>query len=383
MSTQLENVLLVDDEPRLLSSLRRRLSSSFNVLTAEGGHEALQLLGQRSDVKVIVADMQMPEMNGIELLKKIKEAHPSIRRIMLTGNSDQETAMAAINEGQVMRFLRKPCDAEELAQVMHQAIEEYDFASNHDSTLAEPQEPSPELSRYELHETMSRELDQQLAHLVNIASTLYLPPEELETANLQPNLADAKRSGEDMLWLVGSMMRMSELKAARETNRVAKRFDLMTALRAELETFRPTADAKSLTISLNSLRKNVEVDGWEGEVRLVLNELCHNAIAYNDLGGHISIIVSTERDQVAMRIFSTGGCIPAEKLRNAVASPAEGGERTSSSRDDLRLKVMMSIAALNGAQCQIQPHETGGMVCLLRLKRGTAGQGHNPVAAAG
>ena len=130
MTEALDRVLLVDDEPRLLSSLRRRLSSAFTILTAEGGREALELLAREEDVKVIVADMQMPKMNGIELLKIVKREHPSIRRIMLTGNSDQETAIAAINEGEVMRFLRKPCDANELAVILRQAIDEFEFEAS-------------------------------------------------------------------------------------------------------------------------------------------------------------------------------------------------------------------------------------------------------------
>lgn len=383
MSEQLQNVLLVDDEPRLLSSLRRRLSSSFNILTAEGGHEALQLLSTRSDVKVIVADMQMPEMNGIELLKAVKQAHPALRRIMLTGNSDQETAIAAINEGQVMRFLRKPCDAGELAVVLRQAIEEYDFAANEVPDLAEEQTIDPDAARLTLHRVMRKELDHQLGQLINSSSQLDVPPEQLEAADLAPCLTDVRRKGEDMLWLVDYMMKLSHLKAARATNRMARKFDLMGALRAELENLRGLAHAKSLTISFNSLRKTVEVIGLEGEVRLLIGELLHNAISYNDNGGHISMIVNTERDQAAVRIFSTGGCIAPDQLRQGLGAWDADGPRNSAGREELRLKMMVALANINDARCQIQPYDTGGMVSFLCLKRDMAqGSQLTPAAVA-
>ncbi len=383
MTDHLENVLLVDDEPRLLSSLRRRLSSSFNVLTAEGGQEALQLLCQRSDVKVIVADMQMPEMNGIELLKEVKQAHPTVRRIMLTGNPDQETAVAAINEGQVMRFLRKPCDTGELSIILQQAIEEYDFATSEVPAIGEEKVHDADASRYELHRMMSCELDRQLAQIINISSTLDLPAEELENTDLQPRLSEVKRSGEDMLWLVAYMMRLSELKEARASNRIAKRFDLLTALRAELEPFRAHASAMSLTISFNSLRKNVMVEGLEAEVRLVISELFRNAIAFNDDGGHISIDVNTERDHVAVRIFSTGGCIPPHQLWKGTDAGTHDELPQNIGRDGMRLSVMMAVSSINNAQCQIQPRETGGMVSLLCLKRSASTSAQWGAIAAG
>lgn len=381
MTDQLQTVLLVDDEPRLLSSLRRRLSSSFNILTAEGGHEALELLGTRSDVKVIVADMQMPEMNGIELLKAVKQMHPQLRRIMLTGNSDQGTAIAAINEGQVMRFLRKPCDAGELAVILGQAIEEYDFAASKGPELTEEKSTNPNEARYALHRLLRRELDQQLAQLVNVSSTLDLDPADLEHADLAPCLDAVQRGGQDMLWLVDYMMKLSHLNTARANNRMAKRFDLLLALRSELDKLHDQAQAKSLTISINSLRKNVEVTGLEGEVRLLMAELLHNAIAYNEPGGHISIIINTERTQAALRIFSTGRCLSAEELRQAHAEWAADGERRVSGRDGLRLKLMLALAGINDARCQIQPHDTGGMVSFLCLKRDVAAAGQMSPAA--
>lgn len=104
-----EKFLFVDDEPHVLQSIKRQLRKRFELQTAEGGDAALRILKEEGPFAVIVSDMRMPGMNGIELLKKVKDIYPDIVRIMLTGNADQETAIEAVNTGQIFRFLNKPC----------------------------------------------------------------------------------------------------------------------------------------------------------------------------------------------------------------------------------------------------------------------------------
>lgn len=104
-----EKILFVDDEPHVLQSIRRQLRKRFSLEIAEGGEEALRVLKEKGPFAVIVSDMRMPEMNGVELLSKVKDLYPDIVRLMLTGNADQETAMDAVNTGHIFRFLTKPC----------------------------------------------------------------------------------------------------------------------------------------------------------------------------------------------------------------------------------------------------------------------------------
>ena len=102
-------ILFVDDEPHVLQSIRRQLRKRFTLEIAEGGEEALRILKDKGPFAVIVSDMRMPEMNGVELLSKVKDLYPDTVRLMLTGNADQETAMDAVNTGHIFRFLTKPC----------------------------------------------------------------------------------------------------------------------------------------------------------------------------------------------------------------------------------------------------------------------------------
>jgi len=111
-----EPVLLVDDEENLLSGLRRQLRGKFEVFTAEGGDQALEMLENQSEIGVIVADMHMPGMTGLELLEAFSNKSPTTTRIMLTGNANQDCAVEAINKSHVFGFLNKPCSTNNLIE---------------------------------------------------------------------------------------------------------------------------------------------------------------------------------------------------------------------------------------------------------------------------
>jgi CheY-like chemotaxis protein len=110
----LPSILCVDDEPRVVDGLALHLRRDFQVLTAHGGQSALQLLKEKGAPAVIVSDMRMPGMDGAVLLKHVKNLYPDTTRILLTGEPGRDAAIAAVNEGQIFRFLTKPCPPEQL-----------------------------------------------------------------------------------------------------------------------------------------------------------------------------------------------------------------------------------------------------------------------------
>ncbi|MCR6632809.1 MAG: response regulator [Magnetospirillum sp.] len=124
-----ERVLLIDDDPNLLSGLQRQLRKQFDLTMAEGGVAALQAVEQaglrREPFAVVLCDMRMPGMDGIEVLSRIRAQAPETVRMMLTGNADQQTAIDAINKGAIFRFFTKPCPAEDLAVGLQAGIDQY------------------------------------------------------------------------------------------------------------------------------------------------------------------------------------------------------------------------------------------------------------------
>jgi response regulator RpfG family c-di-GMP phosphodiesterase len=122
-------VLLVDDEPNLLQALRRSLYGKFQIATAVGGSDALTQLRDNGPFAVLVSDMQMPDVNGLDVLREARQLAPETVRIMLTGNVDQQTAVDAVNDGAIFRFVNKPCPAEKLAVVLDSALRQYELVT--------------------------------------------------------------------------------------------------------------------------------------------------------------------------------------------------------------------------------------------------------------
>ena len=122
MSTK---ILCVDDEPNILSGYQRSLRKQFEIETAPGGAEALAKIEENGPYAVLVTDMRMPGMDGIQFLQEAQRVAPDSVRIMLTGNADQQTAAGAVNEGRIFRFLNKPCSPEDLGHALTAGLEQY------------------------------------------------------------------------------------------------------------------------------------------------------------------------------------------------------------------------------------------------------------------
>jgi adenylate cyclase len=116
-------LLVVDDEPDNLDLLYRTFYREFKVLRAENGYEALELLATQPDVAVIVSDQRMPGMSGTEFLSQTAAKYPNIIRIILTGYTDVDDLVDAINEGKVFKYVQKPWEDEHLRKVVKRALE--------------------------------------------------------------------------------------------------------------------------------------------------------------------------------------------------------------------------------------------------------------------
>ena len=118
-------ILCVDDEPKVLRALRRKLHGQFTLDLAEGPVEALGVLNRQGPYAVVLSDMRMPGMDGVQFLAEVQKRTPDTVRIMLTGNADLSTAVRAVNEGNIFRFLTKPCDPEDLTRALQSGLEQY------------------------------------------------------------------------------------------------------------------------------------------------------------------------------------------------------------------------------------------------------------------
>ncbi|PKN09407.1 MAG: two-component system response regulator [Deltaproteobacteria bacterium HGW-Deltaproteobacteria-8] len=115
-------VLVVDDDANLLDSMRRQFSANFEVVLANSGQHALELMASSEPFSVLVSDLKMPGMDGIQLLSQASELFPDTVRILLTGYADLQNAIDAVNQGFIFRLLTKPCLPEALDHALAEAI---------------------------------------------------------------------------------------------------------------------------------------------------------------------------------------------------------------------------------------------------------------------
>lgn len=123
--TLTEQILFVDEDQDQLDSFRRTLHDEFTIETAPGGKEGLAAIHLFGPFAVVISDARMPGLSGAEFLARVRELSPQTVRILLAGPKDLTRAVAALNEGQIFRYLQKPCRKEEMVTAIHLALAQY------------------------------------------------------------------------------------------------------------------------------------------------------------------------------------------------------------------------------------------------------------------
>lgn len=372
MSRRPERVLFVDDEPRLLAGITRRLSQRFNILTANSGLEAIQLVEKHDDIAVIVADMQMPEMNGIQLLKKFKTISPHTRRIMLTGNSDEQTIIAAVNDGEVMRFLRKPCEADILTKAITHALDDFHFAMSDsgeelqiDSTTA-----PANMARNAFLSTMTHELRTPLHQIIGLADVLEKERPLSDASSSEGFPSRIKTSAADLLILVNRILEYARLQS-QLAHSEPEPFDLCAGIQEEIDTHKQSLLEKRITVSFEFSQAPVNVEVRGGEAMLAFRELFSNAIKFNRQDGHISVIIKCTDNSASVRVSDTG-CGMADNVVHHAQEPFRQIDDSLSRTHDgvgLGLALVSSVAILNGGDIKIESTEQIGTTIVLTFPR--------------
>ncbi|MGO9596573.1 MAG: response regulator [Isosphaeraceae bacterium] len=125
MSQAKHCLLIVDDEPNVCDSVHDLLRREFRVLKAHSAQEGFRLM-QEEEVHIVMSDQRMPQISGVELLTVVKARHPQAIRMLFTGFAELESVIAAVNQGHIFQFVRKPWQPEELLLAVRQAAAEYD-----------------------------------------------------------------------------------------------------------------------------------------------------------------------------------------------------------------------------------------------------------------
>jgi signal transduction histidine kinase len=367
-----EKVLFVDDEPRVLSGLRRRLFGRFATVMASSSAEALRVLETTADIAVVVADMRMPEMTGIELLGIVRSRWPEIRRIMLTGNTDQETALSAINEGKVFHFFCKPVDADLLAQALEAAIDEYRFSTDtkaelhHLTVIA----TSAERARVSFLSMMNHELRTPLNHILGFAALLEQRCRQRGEHDLLEYLAYIRESGQGLFRTVNRIMEVARLAAGHAPAHLSV-FDLAEVISEQVTVQRQLAVKRDITISFEIPQSPLCVEADLQEFAQGIAELLDNAVKFNRPGGHVSVALSWTGEDLAIRIADTGIGMAEADVQRVLGAFCQ--EDDAATRRYEGIGVGLTLATLTaqayGGNIAIESRKDHGTVVVMRLRR--------------
>lgn len=130
-----EKILIIDNDKNLLSTYKNQLKTTFNIEVATSGEIALKLLEDDKDFAVVITELKMPDIGGIEIIEDLKKSYPKIIRILLTDYPEPKNFVAAINEGEIFHFLPKPCPLVVLKKTIQSAIKKFKKRSEEDKKI--------------------------------------------------------------------------------------------------------------------------------------------------------------------------------------------------------------------------------------------------------
>lgn len=161
-------ILFVDDDVNALAGYQRNLRHQFEIEIAQGAQHGLQAMTFKAAYAVVVSDMRMPVMNGVQFLTRVRELAPDTVRMILTGNADLTTAIDAVNEGCIFRFLTKPCSPDRLAKALDAGVAQYQLVRSERELLEKTLQGTIKV----LTEMLSLVNPQAFSRAMRVASTV-------------------------------------------------------------------------------------------------------------------------------------------------------------------------------------------------------------------
>lgn len=320
------HALILDDEQSILDSITRLFhKEEFSFFTTTDHHKALEVLNEE-EIKVVLSDQRMPNITGVEFLKIVKEQHPDVIRILITGHADIQAAEDAINYGGVYRFINKPWRSDELKAEVKHAIEHYDLTIENRNLLeglkikTEEQEilnrklKNMYETQKEFTSTVSHELRTPLA---SIKSTVDLvlsgdpgPLTEDQKKFLQKTINNVDR----LHRLINDILDLTKLESGKtELNLSFQKIETIILEDTEIQQHAAIAKGLYCRSEIDQGLPEIPVDG--DKMHQVLNNLLSNAIKFTDEGGiTVKCKNHSDNNHIEIRVCDTGPGIKEEDM---------------------------------------------------------------------
>lgn len=356
-----QTILCVDDEIDNLDALERIFRAKYRVLRATSGPEALKILDQNPGVvTVIITDQRMPGMTGVEFLQVALEKSPASVRILLTGYTDMESVVAAINNGQIYRYLNKPWDPVDLLHTVEKAAERYSMSNELQAKNIALSKALSELqvldqAKNQFMVLINHELKTPLTSILSFTDLLRetrLDDEQSVCASrIQKSAERLKELVDDVLLVVASEMKTLKLNV--------QPFELGNYKFQLKEDQEKLLQKKGSQISFHWPDK--KIIGDVGLLTQVLSRLVHNSIKYGMDGAPILIKAEAlQTHRLKISVFNQGSSIP-DSVRDKILRPFFIDEDVMhhSTGTGLGLTVCQSILKAHGSHLSLTNRDQG------------------------
>jgi signal transduction histidine kinase len=320
MNPSRPTLIVVDDEPEVLRSLHDLLRFDYRVRTFTDPNEALATL-EAEDASVVMSDQRMPQMSGVEFLRRAKELRPDMTRLLFTGYSDIKAVIDAINEGNVFRYISKPWDPDELAAILKQAVAMRDLIVERRRLIAELQESNARLTeanrvKSAFIEVASHELNTPVAIVLGLAELWKLSEGPTATAEQHSWIDRMRTAAKRLADIVGRMLKLLRAEQFDHTLDLQPT-DLNTLLADVVAGVRPFLEARGQTVVVEADAElgSAEVD--RAKLADVFTNLLVNAIKFSPDAATIRLSAVAEGDDwVRFRVIDPGLGISAADRRH-------------------------------------------------------------------
>ncbi len=284
-----QRVLLVDDEPHILFAMSRRLSRKFDVSLATSVKDAMKKIDESEPFTVVVSDMHMPGANGLDFLETLKIRAPLATRIMLTGSTEPDIAVDAVNQAEVFRFIRKPCTGDQLST----AVEDGVLVSLRQKDMLNASQQAKETLKHttDIFSTMSHELRTPLNHIIGFAEIL---EQQLDGAGASRDyVSTIRESGINMNSIVNSLMDYGAVQSGQY--KLDRRPEsLRDFISGCIERIRPECDAKAIHLYVDEPQEDMELCIDSQALSVCVYNLLSNAVKFSHHEGSVLLEVSVD-----------------------------------------------------------------------------------------
>lgn len=355
-------ILIVDDERDNLDALERIFRKKYHVLKAINHREALEFL-KTEHVSLIISDQRMPEMTGVELLEKSLAIQPDAIRILLTGYTDIESVIAAINSGQIYRYITKPWDPRELEMTVSRAIERFEMSQELKAKNIELKNAYDELKTLDQAKShfmilINHELKTPLTNLINYLALL---KESKLDDDQKKYLQRLETSTDRLKELIFDVLEFVSAETG-QTKINAKKSKFKSSIEAATEPLKPMLEKKSQSLKLELEEEQFVFDSQI--LKSILQRLIHNASKFGDEGTSITIRTASGPDgSVKVSIQNHGKAIDTKTIQK-IMKPFEIDENIMNHSKGIGMGLSISQALLKLHGSKLEFEADGKAVCV-------------------